>query len=82
MMSMSANFRRSWAKNFSKNGEKAPRLLDGEPISCRAASPGLLLVVADVLELRVDHIVLGRFRRAGARGLGLLRLVHRLAELH
>ena len=51
-------------------------------IGAAKASPGLLLIVADVLELRVDHVVLGRFRGAGARGLGLLRLVHRLAELH
>ncbi|EAS48812.1 putative glutamate dehydrogenase [Aurantimonas manganoxydans SI85-9A1] len=51
-------------------------------------SGGLLLVrvVVDFLEVRIDDVVLGRFRRIGAvlaLGLfGLGRLVHGLAELH
>src|SRR5580693_10809607 len=45
----------------------------------RRLSRFLVLVVVDLGELRVDHVILGSI--LGRIGLGLL-LVHRLAELH
>ena len=76
------NGARKQAARHDEPGACARRVRFRYRIGAVKTIPADLFVVADILEFRVDDVFLRSFARAGVRGVSLLRLVHRLAQLH